>query len=246
MEVLVSETGAWRPFVMRVDTPPFDDVRVRQAMRLLVDRQEMVDQALAGQGRVASDMYNPDDPCYPPGLTREQDLDEAKSLLAAAGQSNLEVELVTSQVAGGILEASQVLVQQAKAAGVTINLRRVDPGELFGENYLQWPFTVDYWPQNNQWVQVNLSDLPGGALNETHFNDPEFNKLYAQAVREVDDAKRCELVTEMQRIHFERGGYIIWGFANNLDAHTDKITGFVPDRTGWNLTKYTFKNVSIL
>ena len=43
---LISETGAWVPFTMRVDVAPFSDVRVRQALRLIVDRQQMIDQAL--------------------------------------------------------------------------------------------------------------------------------------------------------------------------------------------------------
>ena len=51
LRVVISETGAWQPFTMRVDAAPFDDVRVRQAFRLIVDRQQMVDQVLSGQGR---------------------------------------------------------------------------------------------------------------------------------------------------------------------------------------------------
>ena len=50
LKVLVSETGAWQPFTMRVDQAPFDDKRVRQAMRLIVDREQMIQQALSGQG----------------------------------------------------------------------------------------------------------------------------------------------------------------------------------------------------
>ena len=47
LRVLSSETGTWLPFTMRVDRPPFDDVRVRQALRLVVDREQMVNQVLS-------------------------------------------------------------------------------------------------------------------------------------------------------------------------------------------------------
>ena len=57
LEMLESETGAWLPFTMRVDRPPFDDPRVRQAFRLIVDREQMVRQVLSGHGRVANDLY---------------------------------------------------------------------------------------------------------------------------------------------------------------------------------------------
>ena len=65
LKVLISHTGQWQPFTMRVDQAPFNDVRVRQAMRLIVDRPQMVEQVLSGQGRIANDMYAPFDPGYP-------------------------------------------------------------------------------------------------------------------------------------------------------------------------------------
>ena len=84
---LVSETGAWVPFTMRVDVAPFSDVRVRQALRLVVDRQQMIDQALNGFGILGNDMYSPFDPAYADDLPqRVQDIDQAKSLLKQAGQ----------------------------------------------------------------------------------------------------------------------------------------------------------------
>ncbi len=42
-QILESKSGAWVPFTMRVDSAPFSDVRVRQAMRLICDRQQMID-----------------------------------------------------------------------------------------------------------------------------------------------------------------------------------------------------------
>ena len=54
-----SAGGGWLTIVMAVDQEPFTDVRVRQAMRLIVDRQAMVDQVLGGYGRIANDLYSP-------------------------------------------------------------------------------------------------------------------------------------------------------------------------------------------
>jgi peptide/nickel transport system substrate-binding protein len=115
-------------------------------MRLIVDRKQLIQQALSGQGRVANDLYAPFDPAYNKGLAqREQDLEQAKSLLKQAGQSDLRVELVTAPVFHGIVEAAQVLAEQAKGAGVTISVRKVDPGTYYGDNYLKWRFAQDYW-----------------------------------------------------------------------------------------------------
>src|SRR5699024_2831835 len=85
MRILDSETGMWLPFTMRVDTEPFADGRGRQAFRLAVDREGMIEQVLSGHGRVGNDMFAPFDPAYPDFPQRTQDIDEAKRLLAEAG-----------------------------------------------------------------------------------------------------------------------------------------------------------------
>ena len=85
--MLISETGAWQPFTMRIDAAPFDDVQVRQAFRLIVDRKQMVQQVLSGQGRIGNDLFARYDPSYANDLPqREQDLEQAKSLLKQAGK----------------------------------------------------------------------------------------------------------------------------------------------------------------
>ena len=54
--ILLSAGGGWNPFTMRVDKPPFDDVRVRQAFRLMVDRQQMRDVVYGGYGAIGNDL----------------------------------------------------------------------------------------------------------------------------------------------------------------------------------------------
>ena len=98
LSTLISETGMWLPLTMRVDVAPFDDVRVRQAMRLAVNRQQMVDQVYSGQGQLGNDMFALYDEAYPRDFPqREQDVQKAKELLAEAGYPDgIEVDLVTS------------------------------------------------------------------------------------------------------------------------------------------------------
>ena len=243
LALLVSETGGWLPFTMRVDQAPFDDVRVRQAMRLIVDREQMIEQALAGQGRIANDLYSPFDPCYIGDelAQREQDLEQAKSLLAAAGASGLNVELVTSPVAAGVVEAAQVLAEQAKGADVTIRLRRVDTGTFYGDDYLSWVFAQDFWFTRNYVQQVGQGSFPDSPFNETHWADERFIALINEARVTLDEEQRCELLAEAQRIEWESGGYIVWGFVNNVDAHSAKLRGLEPDRSGNPVMTWGFR-----
>jgi peptide/nickel transport system substrate-binding protein len=246
-KVLISETGGWQPFTMRVDQAPFKDAKVRQAMRLLVDREQMISQVLSGQGRVANDLYSPYDPAYNNDLPqRHQDLDQAKSLLRQAGQSDLRVELVTSPVFQGIVEAAQVIAEQAKGAGVTINVRKVDTGTFYGDNYLSWTFAQDFWATRTYLSQVAQGSLPDSPYNETHWKDPEFLDLIGQARAELDDAKRTELLKAAQKIEWERGGLIVWSFSNQIDAYNTTVGGFEPAKSGFPLTNYGFGRVGFV
>jgi peptide/nickel transport system substrate-binding protein len=229
---LVSETGAWVPFTMRVDVAPFSDVRVRQAMRLIVDRQQMIDQALNGFGFLGNDMYSPFDPAFAKDLPqREQDIDQAKSLLAAAGQTDLTVELVTSTAVGaGGVESANLFVDQARKAGVTVRLTKADPNVFYGDQYLSWPFAQDFWNTRNYLPQVAACALESSPYNETHFNDPTFVQLIESAKREADPTRRTQLLQDAQKIEYDTGGYIIWGFKRQLDAYSNLVQGLTPHR----------------
>jgi peptide/nickel transport system substrate-binding protein len=250
--VLISQTGQWQPFTMRVDVPPFTDARVRQAMRLIVDRPQMVLQVLSGQGRVANDMYAPLDPGYNHALPqRHQDIEQAKSLLKQAGQEGLSVQLTTSPVFNGVVQAAEVFAQQATAAGVKVKLNQVNTSVFYGPQYLKWPFAQDFWATREYLPQVAQGSAPAAPFNETHWppknaQGAQFTKLIAQATAELNPQKHNELLREAMKIEYEIGGYIIPYFSNQIDAYTGKMGGFVEAASGFPLGNYWFKNVGYL
>ncbi len=239
-----SQTGAITPFTMRVDQAPFNDVNVRQAMRLIVNRQQLINSALDGDATLGADVASPYDPNYDTSLRREQDIPQAKSLLKKAGQENLTVQLITSAVATGTVAMATVLAQQAQAAGVTINLKTVDPTTFFGPNYLRWTFSQDFYNYSPYLAQVAQSLLPASPFNETHWSLPHYVRLYQQANATADPALRRELEHEMQMIDFNEGGYIIPAFIDALDAYSTKITGYAPARVGQPLSDFNFEQFS--
>lgn len=244
---LISHSGAWQPFTMRVDKAPFNDVRVRQAFRLIVNRQQMIDQVLLGQGRVGNDLYAPLDPAYDGALPqRHQDLEQAKSLLKQAGHSGLKVTLVTAPVYEGIVEAAEVFAAQAAGAGVTVNLDKTDTTTFYGPNYLKWTFAQDFWFTRNYIPQIEQGSLPNSPFNETHWADPTFQNLIRRAQGELDATKRTDLLHAAQAIEYERGGYIVWAFSNQLDAYSSQVKGFRPARSGLPLTNYGFGRVGFV
>jgi peptide/nickel transport system substrate-binding protein len=244
IRTVVSHTGAITPFTMRVDQPPFNDVRVRQAMRLLVNRPQLITSALNGFATVGSDVSSPYDPNYDTSLHRHLDIAQAKHLLKQAGQENLTVQLVTSPVATGTVSMATVLQQQAKLAGVTINLKTVDPTTFFGPNYLQWTFSQDFYNYSPYLAQVAQSLLPTSPFNETHWHLPKSISLYHQANATANAATRKQIEHEMQQIDFNEGGYIIPAFIDALDAYSTKITGYSAAKVGQPLSDFDFEHYS--
>ena len=243
-QVIEAESGAWVPFTMRVDQKPFSDVRVRQALRLICDRQQMIDNALSGKGRLGNDLYAPFDPAYAKDLPqRKQDIGQAKSLLSQAGQQGLQVQLFTGDDIGSVAPATAALfVQQAKQAGVDVKVVKKNP--FYGNDYLSYPFAQDFWNTRNYLPQAAVGSLKGGTYNETHFNNPKFAGLIAQAQATVDESKRNDLLHQAQEVEYNEGGYIIWGFRTQVDAVSTKVQGMKGSRFQ-PLGNYDFKSVSL-
>jgi peptide/nickel transport system substrate-binding protein len=85
--------------------------------------------------------------------------------------------------------------------------------------------------------------MPDSPYNETHWNDQEFKRLIGEARATVDDAKRGELLYAAQQIEHERGGHIVWGYFNLLDAYSAKLSGFKQSKLGYALNGYNFRDV---
>ena len=242
--ILLSAGGGWNPFTMRVDKGTFSDVRVRQAMRLIVDRQQMLDLVFGGFGTLGNDVFGIWAPEYDHSLPqRQQDIDQAKSLLKAAGAEDLHVTLVTADIAQGTVLAAQVLAQQASEAGISVSVDDVTVNEFYGSNYLSWQFAQDYWFYNFYLPQVSLATLPTAPFNETHWDNSRYNSLYAQAIATTDIALRTELAHEMQQIEYNEGGYIIPFFPPVIDGFGTNVGGLAPSKIGLSLNAYDFKNV---
>ena len=64
-----------------------------------------------------------------------------------------------------------------------------------------------------------------------------------EAFRTVDPDKRKELCHAAQVIEYERGGYIIWSFNNQVDAHSTKVQGVYQDKSGIPLMSWHFSTV---
>ena len=233
LNVYAMPSGNWEPICLRCDTAPFNDVRVRQALRLIVDRDQIAKQVYGGQTRVGNDLFGSMDVDYAADLPqRHQDIDQAKSLLKAAGKSDLELEIVTADITSTLVASAQVYAQQASAAGLKVNVRKIDPSSFFGADFLKRPFTQDAWSNFPLVPVMSLTILPGAGDNETSWYDDRTNKLMVEARAALDKTKRRELTHAIQKILYDEGGYIVPVLHDDVIAHSNKVVGFPVAGTG--------------
>ncbi|MDH4104365.1 MAG: ABC transporter substrate-binding protein, partial [Thermoleophilia bacterium] len=221
LNLIVNPGGNWTPIVMNTNAPPFTDVRVREAMKLVVDRKKAVAAALGGFGSVGNDLFGRHDPLYAKQIPqRPYDPEKARRLMQQAGALNTPITLRTSDANSDMVPLALVFEQGAKAAGMNINVVK-DPADTFWSN--TWgvaPFTFSSWgyrPFFPQWLQSFVSFN----AQETRWNDKyqkQASRLVYKAAATADVKRQKALALQAQRLHWQYGGYVIPYFRQTLDA----------------------------
>lgn len=236
LEMLISRTSANNFYGMNVQYAPFNDVRVRQALKYAVDRPQVLQDAFSGYGTLGYDVFSPFDPDSDRSLVRTRDVEKSKFLLKQAGHLGAKVQCVVGETGAGVVQAATVMAENANQAGFDMTVRTIDPGAVFGKNFLHWPFSTDGLPGLTYLTSASLSDITGGGINIGHWADKRYTSLYYQATAERDPAKRRDIIHEMQRIEFNDGVNLIFTFPDTLDAHSTRIQGWPKqDLTGMGL-----------
>ena len=229
-EIQTFATGDWNPLIMRTDTPPFDDARVRLAMRILADREAMAQTILGGAGgSIACDApIWPGDP-YHLDMDCPRDLEEARRLLTEAGYPDgLAVDLHTSDLNPMMVATAQVYQSQAAEAGVAVNIRIAPADGYWSTTWMQQPFVGGSWAQRPADTILNEAYRSDASWNETFWTRPGFDALLDQARTTADFNERRAIYGDIQRILFREGGAFIPFFPNRVRAFSDRLDGVQP------------------
>ncbi|QBY01347.1 ABC transporter substrate-binding protein [Rhodophyticola sp. CCM32] len=218
-------SGRYVNVVMRYDQAPFDDLRVRQALAMSVDRQLLVDIVLEGLGRPANDNilspefhYAVDAPAIP------YDPEGARALLAEAGYPDgIDLTLVASNRPAIRVQTAIAIRQMAQPAGFNIEVETMPHDTYLANVWMQGPFYMGYWGmQPTEDGTFNLLLTSDASYEDTGWKNAEFDGLVEQARSTPDEAERAALYTQAQELILRDKPYIIPFFEDVLTASRDE------------------------
>lgn len=217
-------------FAMLMDAAPFTNADVRTAMKLAIDREDLVKRVLHGLGTVGNDQpINAAYEFYDNAIPQiAYDPDKAKFLLKKAGASDLAVQLYVSETPfAGATDAAVLYREHAARAGIKIDVVKTPEDGYWDNVWDKKPFCATRWSGRiNEDAMLSLAYTDEGmkvGWNETHMNDPRLNALVQEARGEFDEKRRRELYGECQRIIHTDGGANVFAFADFVDGLSTQI-----------------------
>jgi len=206
---------------MRTDKPPFNDVRVRRALSMAIDRQEMIDTLFLGEGEILAavpSLYGemallPKD--LPPEIRQyiEYHPDKAKQLLTEAGFPNgFTTTLETTRRFGSPFNESQeMMIAMWDKIGVKVKPIWYERGQ-YSETALVGKYDNLGWTRSAAvGFPYNLTSLHSTAdltANRSHVKDPELDRLIDTMVATFDVKEQARLMREIQKRGVEMAYFI--------------------------------------
>ncbi len=206
---------------------PFDDKRVRQAMRLAIDADAVLKVAHRGLGKVGDQHHvSPAHPEYVAAIVK-RDVAKAKELLKAAGYPDgIDTEIAARPAPDWELLAVQTMVEQWKEAGIRVKIN-VMPSAQYWNVWTKVPFGFTTWAHRPLGTMVlSLAYRTGAAWNEAQWSNAEFDKLITEAEGYLDVAKRKEIIGKIGVLMQEEGPIVLPLWRAVFNFTDKKIKGY--------------------
>ncbi len=234
-ELLVKPASTAQALIlrMRVDLEPWDDNRVRTALKMAQDREKILQLSYFGQGELSLDAHvAPVHPEYCEKDIPAYDPEGAKALLEEyAAEKGIELPLQVTLATKNDQaepEIAQALKELALPAGFDITLDITEPSGYW-DRWTEVDLGITSWthrPLGTMVLPLAYIEEAIGAWNETRWFDPEFEKLLREAEGTLDVEVRRSIMCQIEEIMQERGpiGNSYW-------------------KSVWNITHKRFENI---
>ena len=205
---------------MRTDTKPFDDVRVRRAMNMAVNKQEIVSSFFGGNAEVFGYPQHPDYGAYFEPLSSMPESikelyvynpDKAKKLIAEAGYPNgftFKAHICSCDTT--MMDLGPMVAAYLEKIGVKMQFEPLEQGAFFsilraGKNHAGMAYTNSHGGPTSS---LRKNWMVGQYTNNSAWNDPAFEQKMQATYRERDEGKRQQMVREMTRDIIDKAPYI--------------------------------------
>mgnify|MGYP006274456361 CR=1 FL=1 len=229
LQIVTQASGSLPIYVMRADTPPFDDLRIREALKLVVDRDQMNTLLAGGVGFITNDQpVPPANPFYNEAVApRQQDVQRAGELVAEAGYADgLDITLTVSDVFSGAVDGAVALQASAAQAGINIEVETVPASDYWSSHWQQAPFYVTIFAtRSNPSDLLNIGFRSGAVFFEGAWENEDRDALIDAGAVEVDPERRAELLDETQALISAEGPYIVPVMAPSLLGARSDVAG---------------------
>ena len=235
-EAQTANTGSVR---VRPEAKPFDDPRVRKAMRLAIDSKRVLDLGISGLGNVGEHhLVAKIHPDYAPILPLPFDPGLAKRLLAEAGYANgIDAEIYLKSAPAWESQVVQSMIEQWREVGIRMKMNPV-PSTQYWEIWKKVPVGFTDW--NHRPLGIMLLGLcfrTGGAWNDSGYSNLAFDNLLVQAEGELDTARRKVVMGKLQMMLLEDGPIVQPVYRSIFGAYSKRVKNFSMHPTNYNYYK---------
>lgn len=183
---------------------PFNDVTMRRAVAQAVDKQLILDITAPGMGIVVNQPIAPSIFGYVPELETEApsyDLEAAQAAVAAAGYTDTEIKILTSNFPT-YQNMATIVQAQLQAIGLNATIEVLDfAGVTTTANAGEYDIVLTRYDWNDpDLLRIYLSTDSIGRANRYFYSNPALDALTAQGRATLDMAERLTIYTEAQRI----------------------------------------------
>lgn len=232
-------TGNWRGIVFRTDAAPFDDARVRKAVRIAADRKGLVDLVLGGGGVASCDTPAGPTDQYRADMDCPQNIEEAKRLLTEAGYPDgIEFDIHASSLEPSWVTLAEAYQQQVAPAGIKANIVLAPTDGYWSDVWRKKAVAMTRWGERPADQILHEAYIGGAPWNESYWNNKDFDATLGSARRELDFNKRRALYIKVQQQLFDEGGTLIPFHVNTLvgtTARVHKLDAVMNDAVRWHL-----------
>ncbi len=232
LTILEGSSNVVQALYLNNDFEPFKDERVRQALCYAIDKHAIIDLAADGHGTaVGSSMFPAFGKYFMDELTDyyTPDTEKAKALLKEAGYENLEFTITVPSNMPAHVDTAQVIVEQLKQVGVNAKIDQVEWATWLSDAYQGRDFEATVVGMDAHGLAA--SDMlarfqSDSGKNFINYNNPEYDKTYAQAMDTVDDAAQTELFKQCETILAETAANVYIQDVASFVAMQNDVGGY--------------------